>query len=139
MSETSLAERWCSEGLAEVHGQLLVAHPLPPERNREGASLVGRRFGDRRASDSPPRLCRFDKARADALPAARRGDGKVFDTQTRRSKLWRDFPFRCVLWRQQPSNERANDLTFSLSDEVQRGALGGWSLGNEPSAKRSST
>ena len=36
MSETSLAERLRSEGLAEVHGQLLVAHPLPQNGTERG-------------------------------------------------------------------------------------------------------
>jgi len=93
--------------------------------------VVGRRFGDRRASLPSPCLCRFDKARAEALPSARRSGREVLDTQTRRSKLRRDFPLRRGFWRQQPSDERADDFTISLSDEVQRGAVDGWSVGVE--------
>jgi hypothetical protein len=130
-ARVSVPERFRSEWLAEVHRQLLVAHPFPPERERERASLVGRRFGDRRTSLASPCLGRFDKAGADALPAERRRDGEVLDPQTRRSQLWRDFPFRCGLWRQQPSDERADDLTFSHGDQVQRGALDRRSLGHE--------
>ena len=66
------------------------------------------------------------------MPPARRRDGEVLDTQTPRSKLWRDFPFRQGFWRHQPSDERADDdFTLSLSDEVQRGAVNGWSVGVE--------
>ena len=130
-ARVSVAESLRSEGLAQVHGQLVVAHASPPERNRERVSLVGRCFGDRRASGPSPCLRRLYKAGTDALSPARRGDGEILDPQTRRLRLRRDFSFRCVFWRQQSSDERADDLTFDLGDEVKRSALAGWGLGSE--------
>ena len=65
------------------------------------------------------------------MPSACRRDSEILDPQTGLSELRRDFPFCCVLWRQQPSDERADDLTFSLSDEVQRGAVDRRSLASE--------
>ena len=93
--------------------------------------MVGRCFGDRRARGSSPCLRRLYKAGTDALPSACRRDGEILDPQTRLPELRRDFPFCCVLWRQQPSNERADDFTFGLSDEVQRGAVDRRSLARE--------
>ena len=97
--------------------------------------MVGRCFGDRRASGSSPCLRCLYKAGTDALPSASRRDGEILDPQTGLAELRRDFPFCCVLWRQQPSEERADDLPFGLSDEVQRGAVDRRSLASELFAK----
>src|SRR6185312_17423216 len=58
---------WASvEPLDEGHRQLLVAHSVLPEGDRQGAAPKRGRLGDRRPDSTAPALGRLYQSRADA-------------------------------------------------------------------------
>ncbi len=108
--------RMSVEPLHEGHRQLLVAHPVLPEGNRQGAASKRGRLGDRRPDSTAPALGCLHQPRADAGATALGGRRQVVDPQTR---LLLAPPTPRPTGLQQARRQRPHHFAFDLRDQPQ--------------------